>query len=361
MAIDPFRPISQPRIAMKRILWLFGFVLISCLAPSERALAQNAPLFEADDVLDLTLRADWPALLGDRGDEAEELPASLSYTADDGSTVTQEIEVRLRGNFRRQAQICTFPPLRLDIAGKAAKGTLFEGQDKLKLVTHCQNRRASYEQLVLLEYLIYRAYSQLTDLSFRVRLLKITYEDPSGDWKPLTRYGFLIEDEDAMATRNGGTISERVGLHQDLTDDRLITMLSIFQFMIGNTDWSVPALHNIVLIETTEHSRPVAVPYDFDFSGLIDAPYASPGAGLPIKSVRERLYRGFCRSEETLTPVIEQFLVNQDAIHALFNKSQLLRKRYRKQAVAYLTAFNEILSTPLRLRRALVASCRRSD
>ena len=317
-------------------------------------------LFETEDILHLTLKTDLRPLLQNRNEEEEEQPATISYKSGDGSLVDQGIKVRTRGVFRRMKNHCDFPPIRLNFSKKGGKGTLFEGQDKLKLVTHCQNYHKAYEQYVLLEYLIYRMYNELTDLSFKVQLVEMTYIDESGREKPITRYGFLIEDDENMAARNNGIILDQTGHQEDATDYNQFIRLALFQYMIGNTDWQVSSLHNIRLVRVEGLLLPFPVPYDFDFSGLVNTPYASPRRTLPIKEVRQRHYEGHCRTEEELAPHISLFKTKKEAIYALFQDLEPLSKRFRKSALGYLDEFYGIINKPKRVRKAFVRSCKKT-
>jgi len=316
----------------------------------------QSTLFESDEVVAVVLSTDFKTLFDDRGDDPKQQPALLSYTDEQGGEHSQELKVRLRGNFRKKH--CNFPPIRLNFAKKESEGTLFEGEDKLKLVTHCQDKRSDYEQYVLMEYLAYRMYNELTDKSFRVRLVQVTYEDTEENRKPLTRYGFLIEDDELMALRNNGFyLDDHTGYHQESTDYSQILMMALFQYMIGNTDWSVPALHNIRLIATEESQLPFAVPYDFDFSGLVNTNYASPSPKLPIKTVRQRLYRGYCRPQEEVVTQVEVFQKKKDQFYALIKDMEPLSRVVRGNAIDYLNDFYKTISTEKRIRRAFDNTC----
>lgn len=343
---------------MSRPVFFILFAIAFGVLHSVSVHGQGTPssLFESDDVIAVALKTDFKRLFDDRGDDPQQQPATLSYKDAAGSEHSQEIKVRLRGNFRKKH--CNFPPIRLNFAKKASEGTLFEGEDKLKLVTHCQDKKDEYEQYVLMEYLAYRMYNELTDQSFRVRLVQVTYEDTDGNRKPITRYGFLIEDDELMAERNNGFhLDNHTGYHQESTDYSQILMMAVFQFMIGNTDWSVPALHNIRLISTEESQLPIAVPYDFDFSGLVNSNYASPSPKLPIKTVRQRLYRGYCRPQEEVSRQAEVFQTKKDQFYALIKGMEPLSRVVRGNAIDYLNDFYKTISSEKRMRRAFENTC----
>ncbi len=132
-------------------------------------------------------------------------------------------------------------------------------------------RQDIFEQYLLMEYLVYQMYNQISDHSFRTRLLKITYTDSAQKYEPVEKYGFLIEDEDMMAERLGGEINP-LRLHPDATNQSETGPMAIFQYMIGNTDWSIPNQHNVKMLQGAS-TRPIAIPYDFDWSGFIAPGY----------------------------------------------------------------------------------------
>ncbi|MGK7369330.1 MAG: hypothetical protein ACNS64_03875, partial [Candidatus Halalkalibacterium sp. M3_1C_030] len=283
------------RIFFVVISLLFGSMPKSLAGQDVTASPSSFPLFDSHEPLEMTMEFDIRKVLKDRGEETDYHPLSLTWIKDNAEIQSVAARVKVRGNFRRQRDNCRFPPLRMRFETESVVGTVFEGQKKLKLVTHCQTRRSEYQQYVLQEYLIYRSYNIITDKSFRVRLAKITYKDSENRDDPFTRYGFILEDEDKMAERLGGRILEVENVHPDLTHYELSNLLAIFQYMMGNTDWSIPGLHNIKLVMPVGEQTPYAIPYDFDWSGIVDARYAEPNPVLNIRSIRQRLFRGFCR------------------------------------------------------------------
>ncbi|MFQ5609973.1 MAG: hypothetical protein ACE5F8_06855, partial [Woeseiaceae bacterium] len=180
----------------------FCITLATTVYAQEGALDDADPLFRADDVVKVTITAPIGQLMDERPLE-EELPGTLSYVDDTGKEISIEIQIRTRGRYRRQPRICRFAPSRLNVKTEQARNTLFHKQDKLKLVTHCRDRAKRYEQGVLKEYLAYRIFSELTDYSFRVRLLRINYVDVDKPKRERVSYGFVIEHRDRLAKRIG--------------------------------------------------------------------------------------------------------------------------------------------------------------
>ncbi|MGD8360514.1 MAG: hypothetical protein PVJ04_03720 [Gemmatimonadota bacterium] len=315
-------------------------------------------LFTSDEPIEFVLEADWNKLDDDRGQESEERPGRVLWTGPDGREISIPIEVKTRGFFRLQRSTCFSPPLRLDFPGEGTEGTVFQGQDKLKLVTYCRDRD-NYEQNVLEEYLAYRIYNLLTDISFRVRLARITYVDSRGEEDPLTRMGFLIEDDDAMADRLGGRIMDVPGAPPSHFQQDQAALMYVFQFMIGNTDWAMLQFHNLKALGVGRDYFPV--PYDFDWSGLVDAPYAGPNPKIAsvIDNVRERLYMGMCNDAIDYPAVYARFDEEREAILALPRSVPELSEGNQQTAVRYLETFYEIIDSEAAARRQIQDGCRR--
>ncbi len=332
-------------------------VLCAALLGFSSSPTHHAELFSAHDPVEFVLEADWDELDGDRGRESDERPGQVMWTSPDGEEFTIPIEIKTRGNFRLQKSICFFPPVRLDFPSAGTERTVFSGQDKVKMVTHCRDRD-SYEQNMLEEYLAYRAYNLLTDKSLLVRPARITYVDTRGSSEPITRMAFLIEDEDAMADRVGGRIMDVPGAPPSHFHQNQAALMYIFQFMIGNTDWAVTEFHNLKALGVGRDFYPV--PYDFDWAGLVDAPYAGPNPRLGnlIDSVRERLYLGWCNRAIDYPSVFDRFKEKREAILALPGSVPGLSERNRKRAVGYLEGFFEVIDGEHAARIHIMSKCR---
>lgn len=318
---------------------------------------EDLPLFAADDPVELTIAMDVDAVLSDREEDADDRPATLHAKSDAGESA-HGIKVRTRGFYRLKYLDCDVPPIRLNFKKDEVEGTLFQGQDKLKLVTHCQNGSDRYQQYVFQEYHIYRAYNVLTDASFRTRLVHITYVDSRGRRDPIEGYGFLIEDEDLLAERLGGSIvDDGVTIYPRAAQQEALSLMAVFQYMIGNTDWTVSTHHNVKLIFVDSTRTFLAVPYDFDWSGLINTPYATPLEGLDIRSVRERRFMGLCREEEDFDAIFQRFLAVEDRIMNVFGRSKYLESNSAKRSTDYLEDFFETIRSPRGVRREFVRAC----
>ena len=323
---------------------------------AERAArAESAPLFASHDALAVTLRTDISWIRRERSDSVE-VDGTLTYAGPDGAEVVLPVKVRARGEFRRYRTNCNFPPLRLNFGGDQLEGTVFEGQDKLKLVTPCQDNRDVFQQYVLQEYLVYRVYQMLTPVGFRVRLLTITYEDPNGGYDTRTKTAFLIEDDEQMAARNRALVAEYQQFHPAAMEPEQDVLASLFQYMIGNTDFSTSHFHNTLLLRS-EKGEFLTVPFDFDWSGVVDARYAAPDPSLGTDNVRQRIYRGFCREFVDDAALIERFNDQRDAIGALYEGMPGLDDGVKKKSLRYYDEFFEILNDPRRYNRNVKQAC----
>lgn len=335
---------------------------LSISAPAANGDAGYAPLFADQRLLPVTLAIDISDVNArKRQSKAREEKGSLFYTDDVGDVQELSVAVRPRGNYRRTK--CKNPPLRLNFKRKQLEGTLFAGQDKLKLVRPCNNTAAA-EQWVVLEYLAYRFYQHLTRESFAVRPLLVRYGDQS-DSDSNGRFGFVIESDDAMARRNDAETQSPRRVRRGALDPQAMLRMELFQYLIGNNDYSAlralkgrDCCHNMRLLSVDPNAGLTPVPYDFDFAGLVDASYATPPDRYPIKSVRTRYFRGFCQSESTWQSVLTQFRNQKTALIALVASTPRLKERTRRETVRYLEDFFETLDDTNLTQRSLRDRCR---
>lgn len=318
-----------------------------------------APLFTANDILDVTIRAPIGNIMKTRSLE-EDTPGTFTYRdAESGEDVTLNVGIRTRGRFRHDRRNCSFAPLRLHF--KKPKGTLLAESHKLKLVTHCRTGSDRYQQALLKEYLAYRIFNTITDWSFRVRMLRIRYED-SDNAAVIETYGFLIEHRNQLARRIGMQVDNSESTTIAALDGAYINLVSIFQFLIGNTDFSpikAPpgerCCHNHVLLMTD--STQISVPYDFDMAGIVSAPYARPNARFKLRSVRQRLYRGRCANNEHLETTLQTFRDHRAAIYSLVTDLDALSSSEKTRTTRYIDDFYKIVDEPRLVNREIVKDC----
>ena len=345
------------------VLTVIAFTMFTFVATESAAQSPGAePLFSDDSVLAVRIEAPIETLMRERPDE-EYLDGKFSYQAADGSEHTFDLKIRTRGKFRRQKSTCEFAPIRLNFRKKQLDGTVFDGQDKLKLVTHCETRRDRYEQMVLREYLAYRILQTLTDKHFGARLMHITYIDTeNSDEEPLTRYGFVIEDEDDIGARLGLEKLDVTALRYDDLDLAHTSLITMYEFLIGNTDYSLirgpnenDCCHNA--IPFSDGTISYSIPYDFDHSGLVNAPYAKPNPQFKTRNVRTRVYRGLCGQNEVLPETLDYISGKRAEIFGLVDGLEDLSDDDREQVTEYLEDFFDIITDPKKVDRNLIRKC----
>lgn len=311
-------------------------------------------LFSSHEPLQLHVETDMRRLLR-KADKGELQAATIDLVLPDGSVIHEDIELRARGEYRREN--CQMPSVMLDFQTHPDSTSAFKG--KLKVVKSCREGHA-YDMLVFKEYLAYRMYNLLSDKSFRVRLLTIRFTDFEGNRRPLVQPGFIIEDVDEMAKRNDCRESEIKVPHAEMTNRYQMTLMAFFQYMIGNTDWSVSVKHNIKLITSKKDSMsyPIAVPHDFDYCGFVNASYAVPEESLGISSVTTRVYRGYPRSQTELDAVIRLFNLHEQSIRSMIMDMKELDSRNRKEAWDYIKEFYRIINDPRQVRDVFIRNAR---
>ena len=316
--------------------------------------------FADDSPLELTIEGPFRQLSRD-GRERPERAGLVRYRDAQGQEVVIDVDIRIRGNSR--LEFCSFPPLRLDFPRSRVGGTVFAGQNQLKLVTLCK-RQDTYRDYLAQEYQIYRAFNALTDRSYRVRRAAVEYLETEGRRpKSFTEPAFLIEEDWEVAGRNDMQVLEVESLDVSDLDPRHTTLLAVFQFMIGNTDWSSiraaegeNCCHNGKVIGTPAMGA-IVIPYDFDQAGVINVPYAEPNPAFRIYSVRQRVYRGFCAMNGELEWVIQRLNEQRAAVEGAFDAERVSEKR-RNSALDYMRESYEIINDPAQRNEEIVEACR---
>ena len=326
--------------------------------------AERHPLFQDHSILKAVLTAPIAQTYAQRdSDVLLYFPGQWTFMNGDGEPHRLEVSIRIRGNFRRAN--CELPPLRLNFKKSEVKGTLFKGQDKLKLVSPCQHGLESQQKL-LLEYLAYRTYEILTDYSFGARLMRLSYVDSDDKLKSWTDLAFVIEDEKDIANRL--ELDEaRVASNQfEELDQPTTALLELFQLLIANNDYSVLkgpdgeyCCHNAVMYTREEMAdKRIPIPYDFDMSGLVNAKYAAPPKHLPIRLVRTRFYRGLCQPTEVMDEAIAHMLSKKEEIIALYEEHPELSRLARNRNVSYIKKFFAMLENEASFQETVVERCR---
>jgi hypothetical protein len=311
-------------------------------------------LFESDEVLDITLSGDVRKLLNDRTSKTPQYYSlRLAYRNNDSTVTSIPLEAKTRGHFRRLKENCYYPPILLHFSkNDTVRSSIFKESYKLKLAMPCQG-----EQFIIHEWLVYKLYNLITPKSFRARLVRVKLDEGKNK-KPATAfYGMLLEEEQQMAKRNGA-IAINKKLRPEQTETNSFLTMAVFEYLIGNTDWSIQYLQNIKLIAADSNVVPVPVPYDFDMSGLVNTPYAKPAEELNMSSVRQRRYRGYCLQDiKRFDEVIAQFNQLKKDIYGIFTNCPLLDMKYINATVKFFDEFYATINNATALKKEFGYPC----
>jgi hypothetical protein len=310
---------------------------------ARRKDAETRRLFQEVEPLAVTLAADFKAVNRDRTpNSTKAFPAVLAIKGQEGAVpaVPLQVNLRTRGSIRLRSDVCAFAPLSIEFVKQDAKRTVFDGQKKLKLLVHC-NESQRFDQLVLLEYLAYRLYNLMTPQSFRVRLALATYVDSKSGRTLSTHNAVFIENDDDVAGRMEGRAVAIPGLLFKDFDQESLTLMTVFQYMIGNPDYSITGMHNVHLVQTAANVR-YPITRDFDVTGLVDPRYA-------VRNAR--------RSAEEFEPTLAAFRGKQGEMQALVNSIPGLDDAEQRRAAEYLGEFFTVIGSKELVKRELIDTC----
>jgi hypothetical protein len=330
------------------------YIILSCVL---LLLFNNVPaqqgLFDSDEVLPIKLKGVLRGLLNDKSSVPPNFPLVLSVTKEDSTQTEIPVQVRTRGHFRRTMGNCTYPPLLIQFPKEGPHlSSVFKQQKKLKLVMPC-----SGDNYVVREWLVYKLYNLFTPHSFRARLVQVIMQDEKTKKTSGPFYGLLLEEEKQMAKRNKMIAVEKKLKPQQVQANPFLTM-AVFQYLIGNTDWSIQYLQNIKLLAEDSLAVPIAVPYDFDHAGIVNAPYAQPAEALQMRSIQERRYRGYCMPDlKPFETVIAQFNSLKNEIYSLYATCPLLDEKYKKSTARFLDEFYATINNPKAWQKDFAYPC----
>ena len=330
----------------KYFLFFFLLSLFQSLSAQESIIAsgegQNSifDLMHYQEVLEVDLTLDMGALLADRKSK-ESFPAQWSFRDQEGQLQDWATKVKIRGKFRR-LKCSAMPPLKLNFKKGALAEAGLAKYDDLKLVMPCVDDPKEAKELLLKEYLAYRIYNQLTDESYRVQFLRINFKDQqTGEIQQ--KWGFLIEDTAELRARLGAEKCEKkFGITPEQVNPEQFKTMALFQYMIGNTDWSLfHVVRNVKPLQMGEQL--ISIPYDFDFAGLVNAPYAIINPNYALTSLRERIYLGELKDLKTLGSTITHFKQKEKAILRLIKGCKELPRASRNDLILYIRSFYQSL------------------
>jgi hypothetical protein len=313
-----------------------------------------AKFYRTDEPLTFTLTTNIKRIRADKDSTSPWRAATMTYT-EGAAPVVVPVRIRSRGIWRLKT--CDFPPLRLNFSNGQTKKTIFHGLDRPKLVNYCHDDETN-ERYLLQEFQLYRVYRLLTPASHAVRLVRMTIVDSASKKPFATRYGFIEEDPDALAARMGGKILKIKGATPDDLEPFQDGLVGAFQYLIGNTDFALGALHNAELM-TRANGDNFPIVYDFDFSGAVNARYATADPRLRIHTVRDRLYRGYCVPADIYPKVFALFNEKKAAIYALYRDplGRLLPESTVDETLKYFDEFYKTINDPRRAKDDIIEAC----
>ena len=330
--------------------------VVVCLAAGTTAQAGDL-LFAEDDPFDITIRAPLARLMKT---DAGVSDASGSLDLPDGTSIPMTVNKYGISRLRE----CQLASLVITIDENAARDTVFEDRKTLRMVTPCR-LRGEYDKFIMLEYLVYRSYQVVAEPALHARLVRVLFQDSEKSAKGETGYAFFIEDIGQAADRGGLVWLGRQSQGTRTFDAAQLTLMTLFQYMVGNTDWSAVkgrdvdrCCHNIAVLGQDGANLKTALPFDFDQSGLVNPPYAVPGLELGIRRVTDRLYRGLCEHNGELPDAIAVFNEKRPEIEALFGRDDLPYPKDRQQGLKYLQGFYDTINDPKKLEKKILNACR---
>ncbi|MCU4166617.1 hypothetical protein [Carboxylicivirga caseinilyticus] len=323
------------------------FVIASVSGVKANNIRPNG-VFDSDEVLKLTLIADFNKLYTERDKAADYIVGRMVYT--DKKDVELPVKLKVRGNFRLKESTCDFAPLKLKFGKEDVGRTLFKNNRKLKLVTHCKDSEEMLNS-VIREYSAYRIYNSISEYSLKVRLVEINYVDEN-DGSSFTKFGFFIEDKDDMCARLGIEQYKVMNVTLNQLEEQEMVKMSMFQYMIGNEDWSVPMLHNVILVKDGNHKPYIAIPYDFDMSFFVNPPYRKDITGT---AETVKIYKGDRVKFDELRKQVDYFTETKEEVLNMILDLPEMSIECKQRCVSEIEDFYAKLETKSSIRRNFMA------
>jgi hypothetical protein len=345
------------KIRGRRASALDCLLLVAAIMTWVVPVGADDTLFAGDEIFDLTIRAPFSRLMRQSVDLSD---VTGKLELEDGTLIPMRCNKYGISRLRE----CHLASLEITVEENDVLGTPFEGRRKLRMVTPCK-LGGSFDKHTLLEYLVYRSYSEITEPALRVRLLRVRFLDSEKPARRETGFAFFVEDISHAAERNGqvwlDSPSQRIA---DL-DAAQLTLMTLFQYMVGNTDWSAVrgrpddrCCHNVAVLGGEGADVNTVLPFDFDQAGMVESPYAAPDERLGIRRVTDRVYRGRCEHNDFLPSAIAVFNEKRPELEALFEREGLPYPDARKKALKYINGFYATINNSRKLDNKVIRDCR---
>lgn len=351
----------KPRssIIKGKLLILIGCSFFFChfLSAQSSALDTTATIFkefQRDTVLELRLKTDTKQLIKNKFEE-EWQPVTLNIATKDNQSILYNAKLKTRGNIRKK--VCYYPPLKLKFKKEwLDKRGLDSTYNDLKLVVRCK-KGPYYNKLVLKEYLTYQLYAALTEYSFKTQLVSLKIIDSKKESDTIETLGFIIENQEEMAARFNGRCTKPKIMRSKSVDAKQWAFLSLFEFMIGNTDWAMASSHNVRYIVNQTNGKAIPIAYDFDYSGIVDAVYAAHRESIKTEEITTRYFLGSCEIQDQLEQELPLFIDKKARLYKIINDFDLLPAKERKEMIKYLDEFYKIISKSKFFKRSILDKC----
>ncbi len=342
------------------VVILISFMVLPAQEVSDSLLEDyvdvTIDIFEDLDPMDITLTFDLKHYQRTKNDE-EYIPVHFLLQYNDSLQVEYDMRIKARGQFRRAH--CSFAPFWLNIRKAEVVNEKLQDVVKMKIVTQCRSGK-DYSDYVLKEYLTYKLYNLLSPVSFRVRLVHMTYIDTGRKNKATESWAFMIEPESMLAERNNGMVVKKDELSMRHMKPDEFDLAAMFQYLVGNPDYSIAGRHNMKVVGLPGFGSAgyTPVPYDFDYSGIVNASYAIPGDDLGISSVTERYFLGLCRDDADYQAAIDKIEDHREEMISLVNDFQHLRSKHKEEMIEYIESFFKSAKDSDFIAKKLKSTCR---
>jgi hypothetical protein len=318
--------------------------------PDYKTQHDEKSIFDIESSVKISITSDIDHIIHNR--EIEKIPAIIQVSSDELS-LEIECSIEARGNFRRKKESCDFPPIRIRIKKGEVEKTIFRRNTNIKIVTHCREKSNQFLQYMAREYTTYKIHNLISPYSFQVKMVEITYIDKNDKLKPITSQAFLIEDIDNLAKKYDMKEFEGKLTADSIDHDNLLTT-SVFQFMIGNSDWVIPFSKNLKFIR--DKTRTILVPYDFDYTALVGTDY-TPKGGQMVLMTPQRAFKGPCYRMDELEAEFKRFTDKKEEILEVIKTSPYLKSKSKSEMRNYLNEFYSIIKSKEKVKEHFLSKC----
>lgn len=320
-----------------RFTSILTIIALSCTLSPASAQRKMTTVMEAigqNEGERVTIEMDLTTILAQRNSDTY-FPAAVM--TDNG--LSFKAEVRPRGKYRRKNSV--YPPLKLKFKKKELIAAGMDTLNEIKLVLPAFDN-ALGDELVIREYLAYKMFEKLSPVHVKARLIRLTIKDTHVEKSKKSMFAILVEDAEETAARYNGVEVEEYGISPDSLAANQAALLVMFEYMIGNTDWDISMMRNVRLLRTQAGGKILALPYDFDFSGLVSAPYASPSSDTGLKTVRDRFLMANGIKPDALKRAVMNLRKNRQAIYDICRNRFVSRETSDDMMLFLDTFFNQI-------------------